>query len=282
MNFDSLFGSAFLALASAATWGAGDFSGGLATRRAKVAVVVFFSQLIGLALLIGFAVATQERLPATTDVLWGAAAGIAGLIGLSALYSALSKGNMGLVAPVTGVISTAMPVLFGARSQGLPHPLQMLGFVLAIIAVALISRTGNGDGKPAGLGLAVIAGVSFGAFLILIANTSDGAVFWPLAAARIASAICLIVFKLLTRSFATPARNAWAFIALSGVMDAAGNFLFVLAEQAGRLDVAGALSSLYPASTTILALIFLRERPHRWQVVGIVLTFIAIPLIVAA
>lgn len=282
MNFDSLFGSAFLALASAATWGAGDFSGGLATRRAKVAVVVFFSQLIGLALLIGLAVATQERLPATTDVLWGAAAGIAGLIGLSALYSALSKGNMGLVAPVTGVISTAMPVLFGALSQGLPHPLQMLGFVLAIIAVALISRTGNGDGKPTGLGLAVIAGVSFGAFLILIANTSDGAVFWPLAIARIASATCLIMFMLLTRSFAAPARNAWAFIALSGVMDAAGNFLFVLAEQAGRLDVAGALSSLYPASTTILALIFLRERPHRWQVAGIVLTLIAIPLIVAA
>jgi uncharacterized membrane protein len=72
------------------------------------------------------------------------------------------------------------------------------------------------------------------------------------------------------------------FITLAGVMDAAGNFLFVLAEQAGRLDVAGALSSLYPAATTMLALIFLRERPHRWQVVGIMLTFIAIPLIVAA
>ncbi len=282
MNFESLFGSAFLALASAATWGAGDFSGGLATRRAKVVVVVFFSQLIGLGLLIGLAAITSEPMPVTSDVLWGAAAGIAGLIGLSALYSALAKGNMGLVAPVTGVISTALPVLFGALSQGLPHPLQMAGFVLAIIAVALISRTDGGDGRPAGLGLAVIAGVSFGAFLILIANTSEGAVFWPLAAARTASAMCLLAFMLLRRSFAMPARNAWPLIALSGVMDAAGNFLFVLAEQAGRLDVAGALASLYPASTTLLALIFLRERPHRWQVVGIVLTFIAIPLIVAA
>lgn len=282
MGTESLLGSAFLALASAATWGAGDFCGGLATRRAKVAVVVFFSQLIGLALLIGLAMITREPLPATSDVLWGAAAGIAGLIGLSAFYTALSKGNMGLVAPVTGVISTAMPVLFGALSQGLPHPLQMLGFVLAIIAVGLISRTGNGDGRPAGLRLAVIAGISFGAFLVLISHTSDGAVFWPLAAARTASVVCLAVFLLSTRSYATPARSAWTFIALSGVLDAAGNFLFVLAEQAGRLDVAGALSSLYPASTTILALIFLRERPHRWQVAGIVLTFIAILLIVAA
>lgn len=282
MNFDALLGSASLALASAIAWGAGDFSGGLATRRARVAVVVFFSQLIGLALLIGLGVITHERAPTPADALWGAAAGIAGLIGLSALYSALSKGSMGLVAPVTGVISTAMPVLFGALSQGLPHPLQMLGFVLAILAVGLISRTGTGDGRPDGLGLAVIAGVSFGAFLILIAQTGDGAVFWPLAIARVASVICLMLFMHVTHTFAMSARSAWPFIMLSGVLDAAGNFLFVLAEQVGRLDVAGALSSLYPASTTILALILLRERPHRWQVVGIVLTFIAIPLIVAA
>lgn len=282
MNSESLFGSAFLALASAAIWGAGDFSGGLATRRAKVVVVLFFSQIIGLALVVSLALITRERLPATRDVLWGMAAGLTSLTGISALYSALSKGSMGLVAPVAGVISTAMPVLFGALSQGLPHPLQMLGFVLAIIAVALISRTGNGDGRPAGLGLAVIAGVSFGAFLILIAQTGDGAVYWPLAAARATSITCLFVFMIVTRSFAAPARNAWLFIVLAGLMDTAGNFLFVLAEQAGRLDVAGALSSLYPASTTILALIFLRERPHRWQVVGIVLTFIAILLIVSA
>jgi drug/metabolite transporter (DMT)-like permease len=282
MNFDGLFGSAALALASAVSWGAGDFSGGLATRHAKVAVVVFFSQLIGLALLIALALITREPWPATTDVVWGATSGIAGLVGLSALYSALSKGNMGLVAPITGVISTAMPVLFGALSQGLPHPLQVLGFVLAIVAVGLISRTGRGEGRPAGLGLAVIAGVSFGAFLILIAQTGEGAVFWPLTAARTTSAACLVLFMLLTRGFEAPARGAWLFILLSGVMDAGGNFLFVLAEQAGRLDVAGALSSLYPASTTMLALIFLRERPHRWQVAGIVLTFIAIPLIVAA
>lgn len=282
MNSESLFGSAFLALASAAIWGAGDFSGGLATRRAKVVVVLFFSQIIGLALVVSLAWITRERLPAMRDVVWGMAAGLTSLTGISALYSALSKGSMGLVAPVAGVISTAMPVLFGALSQGLPHPLQMLGFVLAIIAVALISRTGNGDGRPAGLGLAVIAGVSFGAFLILIAQTGDGAVYWPLAAARATSITCLFVFMIVTRSFAAPARNAWLFIVLAGLMDTAGNFLFVLAEQAGRLDVAGALSSLYPASTTILALIFLRERPHRWQVVGIVLTFIAILLIVSA
>jgi drug/metabolite transporter (DMT)-like permease len=282
MNFDSAFASAIFGIASAATWGTGDFCGGLATRRAKVLSVVFVSQLVGLLFLVTLGLITREPMPAWPDVLWGAAAGLAGLGGLASLYTALSKGNMGLVAPVTGVISTALPVLFGVLSQGLPHPLQLLGFALAAAAVALISRSGNGSaGRPDGLGLAVLAGVSFGAFLILISFTTEGAVFWPLSAARTASVTILVLFMLLRRARPAASRGALPLMVLSGVMDAAGNFLFVLAEQAGRLDVASALSSLYPASTTLLALIVLRERLNRWQALGVALTLVAIVLITA-
>lgn len=282
MSGDNPLASAAFGLGSAATWGVGDFCGGLATRRARVLTVVFLSQGIGLAVLIALALLTREPWPPAPDLAWGAAAGLAGLVGLSALYSALSKGNMGLVAPVTGVISTAIPVIFGTLAQGLPHPLQIAGFGLAIAAVALISRSGDGvAGHPSGLGLAVIAGVSFGAFLILIANTSDGAVFWPLCAARGASALTLSLFILFRRSFVPPGRDVLPVIALSGVMDAAGNFLFVLAEQAGRLDVAGALSSLYPATTVLLALVVLKERLVRHQIIGVALALVAIPLIVS-
>jgi drug/metabolite transporter (DMT)-like permease len=281
MNFDSAFASAVFGIASAAAWGTGDFCGGLATRRTKVLTVVFVSQLIGLLSLIALGVITREPFPALPDVLWGAAAGLAGLGGLASLYTALSKGYMGLVAPVTGVISTALPVLFGILSQGLPHLLQLLGFALAVAAVALISRTGSGSVRPDGLGLAILAGISFGAFLILISFTREGAVFWPLSVARIASLVVMVFVMLVRRSFDAPARSALPLMALSGVMDAAGNFLFVLAEQAGRLDVASALSSLYPASTTLLALIVLRERLNRWQGLGVALTLAAIPLITA-
>lgn len=282
MNFDSTSASAVFGIASAATWGAGDFCGGLATRRARVVVVVLVSQLIGLLFLISLALITREPLPGGSDVLWGMAAGLAGLGGLGCLYTALSRGNMGLVAPVTGVISTALPVLFGMVSQGLPHLLQQVGFVLAVAAVALISRSNGGEGgRPSGLGLAVLAGVSFGAFLILISFTMEGAVFWPLSAARAASVTALLSFMALRCMRPAAPRIAVLPMLLSGVMDAAGNFLFVLAEQIGRLDVAGALSSLYPASTTLLALIVLRERLNGWQAVGVGLTFIAIPLITA-
>lgn len=97
--------------------------------------------------------------------------------------------------------------------------------------------------------------------------------------ARTASVIVLSALSLFARQLRTPSPKALPMIALCGLADAGGNALFVLAEQAGRLDVATALSSLYPASTLLLAIFFLKERMNRWQALGVALVLIAIPLI---
>jgi drug/metabolite transporter (DMT)-like permease len=267
------------ALAASITWGAGDFSGGLATRRAQVLSVVFGAHTVGLIMLVALAFVWSEPFPTTLDLIWGSVAGLAGALGVVAFYQALAVGRMGIVAPIAAMLSAATPVLFGVLIEGLPGPIQLLGFVLAFIAVGLISGLGVAKGSTRGLGLALLAGLGFGSFFILISRVSHGAVFWPLASARLSSVLFLLAVVLFRRQKILPAKSVWPMVFLAGALDVAGNVFFVLATHVGRLDVAAILSSLYPAVTVLLATIILKERVTRLQAIGIVIALVAIPLI---
>ncbi|MEW5960017.1 MAG: EamA family transporter [Chloroflexota bacterium] len=279
MTLGSELAAVFFGLASAATWGVADFSGGLATRRTPVLTVTLLSQTAGLILLMLLALARTESLLSLPDMAWGAAAGVAGLIGLIGLYRAMAIGQMGIAAPVTAVLAAGLPVVVGAFTQGLPDLIHLLGFALALAGIWLISRPQDGSGRPHGLGLAVMAGLGFGCFLTFIAQVDSKAVFWPLVTARAASIALMIGFLVTRPKPALPAKNVWLLILLAGVMDAGGNAFFVLAEQAGRLDVASTLASLYPATTVLLALLVLKEKIGGRQNMGILLALIAILLI---
>jgi drug/metabolite transporter (DMT)-like permease len=271
--------TAAFGLAASCSWGTGDFSGGLATRRANVFGVGAAAHALGLVLLVGLALVTREPLPSLLDVFWGTAAGFTGAIGLVAFYRALAIGRMGINAPITAVLAAAAPVIFSAILQGLPTLIQVGGFALAIIAIALISYPQGTVGRPKGLGLALIAGLGFGAFLILIGQVRSGGIFWPLVAARVASFVFMFSIVLARRLPILPKKNIYHLIFLAGALDVAGNVFFVLAAQSGRLDVASILSSLYPAVTVLLAALILRERVTRLQALGILVALIAIPLI---
>ena len=266
-------------LAASLSWGAGDFSGGLATRRVNVFSVVLAAHAIGLVLLVALALVWSEPLPSALDIVWGGAAGLAGAVGLAAFYRALAVGRMGITAPITAVLAAAIPVIFSAFFEGLPGLLQLAGFVLALIAVGLISRPQGGMGRPEGLGLALLAGLGFGGFLILIGQVRPGAIFWPLVAARFASFLFMLAIVLIGRQEVLPKKAVFPLVLLAGTLDVAGNTFFVLAAHTGRLDVSAILSSLYPAVTVVLASIILRERVTRWQAIGILVALVAIPLI---
>jgi drug/metabolite transporter (DMT)-like permease len=266
-------------LASALSWGAGDFSGGLATKRAPVFGVLLIGQAAGLLLLIGLALLWGERLPPVADLVWGVAAGLAGVVGLVSLYRGLAIGRMGIVAPVSAVLTAALPALFGVLTEGLPGALKLVGFVLALLGIWLVAGTGESVGAPDGLGLALLAGCGFGIFFILVHRAGASAVFWPLVAARAGSLGVVLPFALGRRQLVRPEPRLLVPVLLAGVLDVAGNAFFVLAGQAGRLDVAAILSSLYPASTVLLAALLLGERVTRAQGLGIVAALAAIVLI---
>ena len=272
----------FFGLLSALSWGGGDFCGGLSTRRADPYTVVFVAEFVGAALLAALALIFGEAAPDLIHLLWAGAGGLLGAVGLLVLYQALSTGHMGIVAPLTAVISGGMPVIFGLITDGLPDVLHLAGFLVALIAVWLLAGGAGEMLTRRDLLYTLIAGLSFGFYFVLIdAGTSEGSVFWSLTFARALGGLLLLAAILVMRRPLLPPRAVLPINSMTGLLDAGGNLFFALAAVAGRLDVAAILASLYPGVTVLLAWGFLGQRLNRPQVVGVAAALAAIVLIAA-
>jgi drug/metabolite transporter (DMT)-like permease len=268
-----------LSLLAAASWGGGDFSGGLAAKRASVFRVVAVAHACGLMAMLAMVWITGEALPPRADLLWGAFAGLSGAFGIAALYRALAIGRMGVVAPVASVLTGVLPVLVGYRTDGLPDRFQLAGFALALVSIWMVARPSEHIDSHRGLGLAVLAGVTFGIFLIASKQAGHHGIFWPLVAARAVSTTLMVGIVAFMPRDPRPLRAALWPMVLSGLLDSAGNALFIAATRHGRLDVAAVLSSLYPASTVILARVLLKERISPMQGAGIVGALMSVALV---
>jgi len=267
-------------LLSSASWGAADFIGGLASRRASAIRVLYLAEIAGFIPFMLLAIILREPIPSATDFLWGALSSLIGLTGLIFLYRALAEGNMTIAAPVSALLAALIPVVFGSITLGFPPTPTLIGFGLAFIAVWLISQTDSTGWRFSltDLRLPLLSGFFFGFYFIVIHQATLNAFFWPLTAARFAGFVALGLFALFTHQPALPPRETWTLCIINGVIDIAGNGFYILSAHAGRIDVAAVLGALYPATTVLLAWIFLKERISFIQTLGIVLAFIAIVL----
>ena len=278
--------ASLLALAAAASWGTGDFLGGLSTRTAPVIVVLFVSQSAGALITFVVVVLAGNPWPGSGTVLYGAAAGLTGVIGLAALYTGLSVGRMGIVAPISST-AAVVPVLVGFVRGERPAAVQIAGMVLAMIGVVFAARAESEEARAqgtrlaAGVGYALIAAVMIGLALVLLDLAGRGDAVWAVLSMRAGSVTALGVAVMIARpSFRMSARSAGTLVAL-GSFDNGANLLFVLAAARGLLSLVSVLGSLYPVSTVILARTFLHERMRRSQALGVVAALIGVALIAA-
>lgn len=282
-----------LALASAAVYGAADFLGGLASRRASTFTVVILSQLAGLVLLTVILPLLPAAHPSIRDLTWGAAAGLTGGVGVALLYRALAVGTMALVAPTTAVCAVAIPVLAAIALGERPSPRTLAGIGLAIVAIVLVSqqrspaipsRTVADRARPGmlppGIGLALASGVAIGLFFLSLARTSSDAGMWPLISARAVSITLFGALAIAGRRSLRMARPVAMLVIAGGALDMFANALYLIATRSGPLSVVVTLSSLYPASTILLARAVLGERLNAWQGAGIACALVAVVLIV--
>jgi len=268
------------------------------------------SQGIGFVITTLILIASGEPIATTESLVWAAFAGLSGIAGLAFFYYALSRGTMGLVAPLAALIGAGLPVLLAIVEGESPDALRWAGIAVALIAVVLISVPTGGDSAERAaarldvreLPIVLLSGLGFAGFFIAIDRASTGdALWWPLATVRVVGitlVIAAIAFFAWRRGRGSARERLGGAIGLdrfrssghtligtlplfivAGAGDMGGNFFFVLARDADALSVAVVLASLYPIVTTILAAIFLHERLRPLQIVGVALAALSVPLL---
>lgn len=267
-----------LALGSAFVWGASDFLGGLATKRASAVLVVLISQAVGLVAATAAVLVLGE--PWVVQVLgWGALAGASGSAGLIAFYAALSTGRMGVVAPIAA-LGVLVPVTIGIAAGDRPQPTQLVGVVLAVIGVLLASGpelSGQAGRRP--LLLAAVSAVCFGFALVGLHGGSAHSPLLTLVVMRVISVLGLGLLVAIRRPGPVPAGRALGYTVVVGLGDVTANLLFGLASQSGMLSLTSVLGSLYPVATVLLAAVVLRERLGTIEYVGVAAALAGVVLI---
>ncbi len=251
-----------LALCAAVLWGAGDFLGGLASRRTALLVVLFWSQVSGLLGLVVWVLWSGAERPGAGAMLAALGAGLAGVVGLACLYRGLAVGAMGIVAPISATAPVIPLVVDLARGRS-PGTLQWIGIVVALAGVVLVSREPGSGRAPvvaAGVGLALVASLGFGVFLVGIGIAAEDSSSWAAATARFAEAGVVVLALAATRTSARCSRRLLPVVVAVGTFDAGANALIALAASRGTIGIVAVLSSLYPVTTILLARAALHER----------------------
>lgn len=282
------------ALLAATSYGSGDFFGGLASRHEAALRVTLVAQAVG-ALLLVVLVPLVGGTPSFQVLALGAGAGIAGALALVVFYRAMGSGAMSVVAPVSALSAASLPVIVGLVTGEHPSALALVGVVIALAAIGLVSQHGPaaaddtemdqqapGTSRRTTVLLGLLSGALFGVLFLFLDGVADESGLWPLVGARLASVPFLLVLALATRTPVRPERSSMPIIAACGVFDMGANAFLVLAFGRGLLVLVSVISSLYPASTLVLARVVLHERVSRVQGVGLAVAALAVVLIAVA
>lgn len=268
------------ALAAATVWGGGDFLGGLATRDRNPFQVLALGSLAGLLVLGIGAVTRNEAWPNESSLLWSAAAGLVGAIGIASLYRGLATAEMARVAPTSAVVSVVLPVAINTFVSGPFAWVQWLGIAIGLTGIWMIHGHPTGRQEQGVFALALLSGLGFGGFFVLIAQVQPGSLFLPLVVSKAVELLFAGFLIALSRS-----RSAFSMASplpfVAGVCDAGGNFFYLLASQLTHFGLAAVISSMSPAVTVLLARIISKQQLGNLQKLGVALCLVGIALIVS-
>lgn len=275
-----------LALLSSLLWGSADYHAGNLSKRLPSIIVLGVNQAFGLLFGIVLVLTTSgwinPDLASDGYFINGALAGLCGYAGLLCLYAGLSSGRMGVVSPISS-LSVLIPLFFALVIKGdeLSTPV-MMGVIAAIIGGFLASGPELTSGLPIRpVLLALGAALGFGSALTFMAIGSQQSSLLTMVTMRATTFFVSGAIFIKRGNLGGLSKKDIPLLAGIGIADFSANLLLGIATTKGLVSIAMVLGSLYPIATALLAYLFLHERLHKAQYLGVVLAVGGVALISA-
>jgi drug/metabolite transporter (DMT)-like permease len=274
---------ALLAIVAMFAWGIGDFAGGLAAKKDEYFAITITREAFETVVVVIVAILVPGA-PHLRDVIIGIAAGVIGAICLPLFYHALSKGTMSVIAPVSGVVGAAVPVIAGLLSGEHLNVFEYLGVALAIPGILLVSLEAQHHEEKnvtrlklvEDFGIACLTGFGFGVYFVLFHHVSSDSGLWPNVFGSISIVAALGAFGLITKKRFVSKRSVRNINILGGTADVIGYEVSTLATRRGLLSVTGVITALFPVVTALVAVVWLKESLPLKNKAGLVLSVVAL------
>ncbi len=265
-----------LALACGALWGTWQFGIGRAGRQMSVYSVVLVSGGAATLLYLVLGVVTGSLVFDEIDVVSGLLGGLLGLIGTVFILKALAMGKMGVTTGVSQayvLIPLAYSIFLGEAIE----PFAVVGVVVVLAGLVMFilqhekpaGAEGGGRGQLVAILLALVSAVFWGASIVVLDVGSLNNIYGTLALSEVPQVVVGFGVAIAARSFGGLTKHEIAPLAGAGAALALGYVAFYTAAAEGDIGIVSVLAALSPVVTAILALIFLKERMVRPEIIAL-------------
>jgi drug/metabolite transporter (DMT)-like permease len=278
-----------LGLVTALFFGVASYLGPVLSRSNTPSAVLAVGQAAAVAAAVVLLLAQDAPDPTARTLVLGLLAGVANGVALTAMFEAARFLPISVMAPI-GATGGGVPVVVALALGERPHVLQLVGIPVAMIGVVLVAAGSSGGSllrnltavPSVGLWLAATWAISYGVFLSLFAEASDGGGQpWALFSSRVSLLATALVLPLARR---TSLRLPWRMVplvALNGLLILAGVATFGWAAAIGPVSVVSVLATLSPVITVAMAVLLLRERLGGRQRIGLAAAIVGVVLLAA-
>ena len=266
-----------LAAVSAVFFGVGDLLGGIAIRRSGrpgAAVSVAMTATAVGAVVVGLVLVVRPpEAVSVADVIWPVMAGLLMAATRPLLYLGMARGPVAVFAPGYGLTMIAVPALVGPFIGQHLTGIEVLGVLLAVMAVVLLSGEGRlpriGDivrSRVVGMALAVGCSIGMAGVLLTQADSAAGEV--PALLVLLTGLVVLSTFARVRSGSVWPDPIVRRFGLVLGFTSGTAFVLSTAAYLRGSAAVVTALIALCPGVSVGIAWRFLGERVAPLQVLG--------------